>query len=431
MAFESELHLLSVNCWGLKFVSKNRNERIHGIAEFVRRSNHDIIALQEIWVYADYEKVLKAVQPRLPHAKFFYSGALGAGLAIFSRFPFVEASVHPYALNGEPIDVGGGDWFVGKAAASVVILHSILGRVQIFNTHLYAKGGEDGPEYRRAHRLVGAWEYAKLARQAAELGRYVIGLGDFNSIPTTLPMTIIRDHAGLHDSWTVVHPNSESITALSPADAIVKHGITADSPVNTWSAGKSYLGSTFWGKRLDYILYRQPRGKHYPQLRATECNVVLTDMVPGQTFSYSDHFGLEATISIQLNSGQVDTSSVYWNGPDVPQTELTSPAIMTIVHALSECYRFSRERSKRELLVFALCVVLLIGVAIGTAWLPHSWINPIFIAFTVVAAWAGTTMLYEGFLYGNWERNALQNVIEELEIYQKGLEIQAGTRSPI
>jgi len=44
---------------------------------------------------------------------------------------------------------------------------------------LYAKGGEEGPEYRRAHRLVGAWEYAKLARQAAELGHYVIGVGFF------------------------------------------------------------------------------------------------------------------------------------------------------------------------------------------------------------------------------------------------------------
>jgi len=41
---------------------------------------------------------------------------------------------------------------------------------------LYAKGGEDGPEYRRAHRLIGSWEFAKIARQAAELGRYVIAV---------------------------------------------------------------------------------------------------------------------------------------------------------------------------------------------------------------------------------------------------------------
>lgn len=42
---------------------------------------------------------------------------------------------------------------------------------------LFAKGGEDGPEYNRAHRLVNAWEFSKLARHAAEVGRYVIAVG--------------------------------------------------------------------------------------------------------------------------------------------------------------------------------------------------------------------------------------------------------------
>ena len=65
-----------------------------------------------------------------------FSGALGAGLAIFSRWPFISTSIYPYSLNGTPLDVAGGDWFVGKAAASVVILHPLLGQVQIFNTHV-------------------------------------------------------------------------------------------------------------------------------------------------------------------------------------------------------------------------------------------------------------------------------------------------------
>lgn len=65
-----------------------------------------------------------------------YSGALGAGLAIFSRFPIIATEIQPYSLNGAPIDVVGGDWFVGKAAASVIIVHPILGEVQVFNTHV-------------------------------------------------------------------------------------------------------------------------------------------------------------------------------------------------------------------------------------------------------------------------------------------------------
>lgn len=68
----------------------------------------------------------------LPHV----SGALGAGLAIFTRFPIISTSTHPYSLNGAPIDVAAGDWFVGKAAASLTLLHPVLGQVVVFNTHV-------------------------------------------------------------------------------------------------------------------------------------------------------------------------------------------------------------------------------------------------------------------------------------------------------
>lgn len=65
-----------------------------------------------------------------------FSGALGAGLVILSKYPILAATVHPYSLNGTPKDVLDGDWFVGKAAASIVVAHPILGQVQIFNTHV-------------------------------------------------------------------------------------------------------------------------------------------------------------------------------------------------------------------------------------------------------------------------------------------------------
>jgi hypothetical protein len=119
-------------------------------------------------------------------------------------------------LNGAPLDVKAGDWFVGKAAVSVVVDHPVLGHVQIFNTHvsnitffsrvtfpygpkLFAKGGEDGPEYNRAHRIVGAWEFSKLARQAAELGRYVIAVG----VPSLTQFTLTNVKFLLR-SWAIL-----------------------------------------------------------------------------------------------------------------------------------------------------------------------------------------------------------------------------------
>ena len=251
-------------------------------------------------------------------------------------------------------------------------------------------------------------------------------LGDFNSIPPTLPMTVIRDHASLTDSWVVTHPNPDVTSVTNALEAITKLGITADSPLNSYSAAKGYATGS-WGKRLDYVLYRQPErhqaspGQTFPVLKAKECKVVLTDPVPGHNFSYSDHFGLDATLQIEASDVHTTEAS----------KELSNASIATTIQALTACYRFSRERSRKELVIFALCIILLLAIIVGSAWLPHSWINPIFLLFTVFIAWLGTTMLYQGFLYGNWECNALMNVIEELEIYRKGLDIQSGVQRDV
>lgn len=71
----------------------------------------------------------------MTHARHL-SGALGAGLAIISKWPIIATSMTPYSLTGEPTDVFGGDWFVGKGAGSVTIMHPVLGQVQLFVTHV-------------------------------------------------------------------------------------------------------------------------------------------------------------------------------------------------------------------------------------------------------------------------------------------------------
>ncbi|KAI0363527.1 DNase I-like protein [Pilatotrama ljubarskyi] len=461
---DSRLRLLTLNCWGLKYVSKHRKERVAAIANALAASDHDVITLQELWVFSDFEYVRAAVSKRLPYAKFFYSGALGAGLVIFSRFPILAATIHAYSLNGSPVDVVAGDWFVGKAAASILFAHPVLGQVQVFNTHLFAKGGDEGPEYQKAHRLVNAWEFAKLARQSAELGRYVIAAGDFNSVPTSLPISIIRDHAGLTDAWVVTHPNTPDPSPTnppSPQDAIRIHGVTADSPLNSYSAGKPLepLARRYQGKRLDYVFFRQPSSPpasaRAPVLRPVDTRVVLTDRVPEYDFSYSDHFGLEATFEIDgtQHGDATDRSGIHLPSPthsrrdasyilpshpnpQPPAAKDISPESITqTLQSLTARYRYAQAQGRSQLLIFILCIALLLAIIVGSAWLPRSWINPIFMFVTVVLAWLATTMLYIGFVYGNWEVNALTNIIEELELYRGMLEEQrrsqdSNSRSP-
>lgn len=249
-------------------------------------------------------------------------------------------------------------------------------------------------------------------------------LGDFNATPTDLPITIIREHASLTDSWVVVNPQSATTTVTDPLQAVQQLGNTADSPLNTWSASKPWTRGTL-GKRLDYVFYRQPNrpGQQIPILRATQAKVIFTDHVPGQTYSYSDHFGLEATL--EISPPTTDATPQHPAG----QGGLSDANATAVIQSLIEYYRVVGNRSRNELIIVGVLLLVLLGVAIGTAWLPHAWINPIFIVFTIIVSWFATTMFYEGFIFGNWEQRALMNVIEDVEVYKKGREILHGNRN--
>lgn len=326
-------------------------------------------------------------------------------------------------------------------------------------------GGDEGQDHFKAHRLVNAWEFAKLARQAAEVGRYVIAAGDFNSVPGAPPMVIIREHALLNDAWVDSHRHvrAPSGTVPSPIDAIHMHGVTADSPLNSYSAGKQLEDNArkFQGKRLDYIMYRSPSSppasERTPRLRCIDTKVMLTEDVPGTGYSYSDHFGLEATFEISLPGADVnDPEQTYIPAPadmnvtsstlddplvqtnqsfvlpsvsnpnPIPRTTLSPESITSTLQSLTARYRYANARARYHLSVFIICIGLLLVLIISSVWLPSSWINPIYIILTIFLAWLATTMLYIGFVYGRWEVNALTNVIEELEIYRASLDDRRG-----
>ena len=130
--------------------------------------------------------------------------------------------------------------------------------------------------------------------------------------PQSFPVAIINDHSGLRDAWTDTHPDVPVTFAPNATLLEVLHmfGATTDSPINTYSAGKSLddYARQFMEKRLDYVLYRPPVhslcSSKTPILEPTQAGVVFTEHVLGKSYSFSDHFGLEATFAIHLPEGQ-------------------------------------------------------------------------------------------------------------------------------
>ena len=126
---------------------------MNAIAFELSQSDYDIIALQAVWVRADYEMIRSRAAHKYPYAKFFdksvypypaysfrsditTSGVLGAGLAFLSHYPIVDANMHPYSVAGRPFEHESKDFVFGKGAASVIIRHPVLDEIEMFTTHV-------------------------------------------------------------------------------------------------------------------------------------------------------------------------------------------------------------------------------------------------------------------------------------------------------
>ncbi|KAL2165504.1 hypothetical protein VTH06DRAFT_804 [Thermothelomyces fergusii] len=325
-----EINLITLNCWGLKYVSKLRRERLAEIGRQIAIASPrpHIVALQECWTQEDYRAIRRQTRSVLPHGKFYHSAVLGGGLAILSRWPIEESSMHRYPLNGRPTAFWRGDWYVGKGVACAKIRYGPgPGQVvEVFNTHTHApyEGGRPDDSY-LCHRTAQSWEMAKLLRGAAERGHLVLAMGDFNMVPMSPEYQLITALAPVRDVWRVLHPDSSLGPAHHPAEKarrrpiptaefnILENGATSDGPYNTWrwtKAQQKRLGPGKdpvtvppdtpdpLGKRLDYIFASSgdalALGGTWKVKRAS---VGMMMRHPELGCSLSDHFAVEATLA--------------------------------------------------------------------------------------------------------------------------------------
>ncbi|KAL4877569.1 Endonuclease/exonuclease/phosphatase [Aspergillus karnatakaensis] len=389
----SSIRILTLNCWGLKYIAKYRNERLSEIGRQLSLSSPppDIIGLQECWTQQDYESIRSQTAHILPYAKFYYGGIWGAGLAIFSRWPIEQSSMYEYPLNGRPTAFFRGDWFVGKGVACARIRYGsgVKDVAEVFCTHLHAPYEQEPHDSYLAHRTAQAWEIAKLMRGAAERGHLVIGLGDFNMLPSSFAHRLICAHSPVVDVWQVMYPDS-SVGAAK--DAVEKargkpvpeagynlnyNGATCDGPYNTWRWEKrnqkrldkghditvDATTPDLKGKRLDYIFVGEPESSGWT---VAEANITMTQRHPTLRCSLSDHFAVEAVITRSPSSSK----------KDYPPSEKTAPTALTLpsetyTHILSMIDTYVlRERKQRRwrLAHFVTSVLVTIGCLVGVWW---------------------------------------------------------------
>ncbi|RCI02216.1 phospholipase C type enzyme, partial [Rhizopus stolonifer] len=137
MNIEPDKHLtvLSLNCWGLFVVSKERKFRLQAIADYISQQDYDLVALQEVWMWSDFDTIKETTESVLPYSRYFYSGTLGSGLVLLSRFPIVCSNYVQFTLAGRPLKIFQGDFYVGKGFGSVCVDHPDIGLIDVYTTH--------------------------------------------------------------------------------------------------------------------------------------------------------------------------------------------------------------------------------------------------------------------------------------------------------
>ncbi|KAI8061428.1 Endonuclease/exonuclease/phosphatase [Gongronella butleri] len=425
MADADTLRVLTLNCWGLLVVSKKRRSRLEAIAHALVQCEYDLVTLQEVWVQSDFDFIKQRAAQVFPHIKYFYSGTLGSGHVMLSKFPFVSTSYWRYSLAGRPLKVFHGDFYVGKGCASACIQHPVVGLLQVFTTHLHAGYGKTD-EY-RGHRISETWELTCLIRDAASQGRQVIVTGDFNSVPSSFNYKILRDHGLLADSWFEMHAHYDGSCVDGHEDEddqqayIQRHGVTCNSSANTWS--KHYGAARPTGSRLDYIFYRPTA-----QMTCTQSRVDLFECVPGERYSYSDHFGVCSTFKIAVH----DVRAV---SPQHPcDTRLTPGTLEEIILLLQSDQRIMQRTARRRLICFALLVLLTLALYVaivavpGTTGRPAAWVVPFVLGLLLIlASVSAVIFLIVGFVFGFSEAQTMQQFVDDLHTLLAALEGQLVT----
>ncbi|XP_043516780.1 putative neutral sphingomyelinase [Frieseomelitta varia] len=386
MADEVLINILTLNCWGIPYVSQNRNARMIAIAEKFATENYDIICLQEVWSVEDFKMIKVKTQEQLPYSHYFYSGVLGSGICILSKFPVKDVMFHKWSLNGYVHKIHHGDWFGGKGVGLCRLqIHNM--NINVYITHLHAEYNSHSDEY-IAHRILQAFDTAQFIKMTSGGVDSVILGGDLNTEPKDLAYKIICGVAGLADACSSSSNNLGTIECAN----------------NSYTNSK--LARNFSeGKRIDHILYQ---GSKNVKIEITNFQHPFPKRVPYKDFSYSDHEAVMATFKFSPGESETintDVKDLIKEAINICETSLKNIRRQRFWYLLLSCILIIPLVWSMGLDCFLSSLDVTIGVNIGR------------ILLTAILCYT----LFMSSIWNSVEKNALKAGCSEMEIYLANL----------
>lgn len=390
---ELDFSIFTLNLWGIPAgIAKNVSERISAICDLLLIKDYDCVCLQEVWTKSQYEGIKQNLINVLPYSHYFFSGAFGSGICIFSKYPIEDVFFHQWKLNGYFHKINHADWFGGKGiGVCKIIINNYV--INVYTAHLHAEYNPDNDEY-KVHRLLQAFDTAQLIRFTSKKADLVVLAGDLNTEPNSLAYEMMCTLPGLVDAYKTAHPgcNEDNI------------GQTCETLTNSYTSQKNIKAQNP-GQRIDYILYHE--GTEL-KVKLKKCLLPLPPCVPDKSFSYSDHEALTATLQISAEKASITPEDI----------NAKCMVLQKALEVLNRGLQNLRRHRKYYLLFTVFSFISIIGLFLVIVPSPY---NILFYILICLFGFCGLYTFFMGTLW-NWiERNAVLDGIYSIEILLENL----------
>jgi len=246
------LKVLALNTWGMPktFGSVDKEKRMRAIGEHIQKKGHDVYLLSELWMRPDHNKIREMLPPgfHMTQLDQFSKGSgllLGcdgrigpdgcSGLAIVSRFPFIEVEFMGYTDHGDAL-WGDGEYLARKGVGRARIEPSNGTIVDLYVTHTCAS------DYNYWYRQRQVKELVKFVNKSD--ADFVVLGGDFNVDPK-----VNGNETTYHDVRALMKNSMEEFFKIITEWLVPKRS-TYGNPENTYS-GQIYAPVLY-----DYIWHK-------------------------------------------------------------------------------------------------------------------------------------------------------------------------------
>jgi endonuclease/exonuclease/phosphatase family metal-dependent hydrolase len=251
----SGFRFLTLNCWGLPFLTPHKNRRLDAICETIRNGNWDVVALQEVWLKRDQQRLIK--NSGFKYSVVFNAGSklVGSGMILLSKYKILKSDFHRFNVMGFPHRLNEGDFHSAKGVG-YALLETPEGELPVFTTHLIAKySPRHERDINRVFRIAQILELVFYVRQMATPKSFVL-CGDLNSQEQDLELQALYALFGI--------PRGMHLKLRSNK------------------------------RRIDHIIC----GASHQELdlRVSNASLVFREPFSGEKIPYSDHHGISATV---------------------------------------------------------------------------------------------------------------------------------------